>query len=51
MLRSETLNLDATWLAHRDFGIEASLLGLIAISILLVSLYLWNPEDEAGEDR
>ncbi|WP_309630315.1 type II CAAX endopeptidase family protein [Brevundimonas sp.] len=41
-----TFNLQADWLTGGDFGIEASLLGLIAITVLLVGLYIWNPKGE-----
>ncbi len=44
-----TFNLDAAWLTGGDFGIEASVLGLVAITVALVSLYVWNPKGEVVE--
>lgn len=42
-----TFNMDVAWLTGGDFGIEASLLGLVAITVLLVWLYVWVPKGDA----
>lgn len=43
-----SFNISTDWLTSSDFGIEASLIGLVAISALLIGLYIWNPKGEAA---
>lgn len=41
-------SIHTDWLTSGDFGIEASLLGLVANTVLLVGLYIRLPKGEAA---